>query len=530
MAKSPTLSVVVNSSESLSPSVTSSSDGLFLPVASSPLTVPPIALQESSSNINTPIGSTTGGPTSSTGVSPTYKDLELLPNNNNDTVTSPHKPPPPPPSGVTTGTVATVTAPTTTTTTTTPGFPTAAVASTTIAGPSATTLPTPSIPLTPTPAPGIGSIAYAPMMGLSPVPATSALLPPSNVTPLTMSPGTVLKPPPVGLTNLGGNIVAGGGGGLGAVGGSFGGGVGGVGGGGGGLGSGGSGGGGGVIGGGVGSSSSTPIIVGGVLTEATSAISPAAAAATATTATSTATSSSSIIASTTATTTVTTSTTTPVTATIPSPHFQRSDSVKFRPATGGAPRSPHQPIGHSTPPRASRRVPSLKLKRLNVAAAARAERVDKTEATMPCLPQNNPNPSITITIDSDDESVYSDYLSPEINYKSDARVQFIGDDTSLYGTPKEELLPCREENVTVENTKSSPTTFLKDQIYSFFQPSDNKLAMKLFGNKNALYKEKMRHKRVGNWVIHPCSNFRLQDYLSIYLSIYLSVIYRIYKH
>nr|ALT57286.1 HCN channel protein [Doryteuthis pealeii] len=127
---------------------------------------------------------------------------------------------------------------------------------------------------------------------------------------------------------------------------------------------------------------------------------------------------------------------------------------------------------------------------------------------MPCLPQNNPNPSITITIDSDDESVYSDYLSPEINYKSDARVQFIGDDTSLYGTPKEELLPCREENVTVENTKSSPTTFLKDQIYSFFQPSDNKLAMKLFGNKNALYKEKMRHKRVGNWVIHPCSNFR----------------------
>lgn len=56
---------------------------------------------------------------------------------------------------------------------------------------------------------------------------------------------------------------------------------------------------------------------------------------------------------------------------------------------------------------------------------------------------------------------------------------------------------------------SSATNYLKDQIGSFFQVSDNKLAMKLFGNKNALLKEKMRQKAAGNWVIHPCSNFRL---------------------
>lgn len=54
----------------------------------------------------------------------------------------------------------------------------------------------------------------------------------------------------------------------------------------------------------------------------------------------------------------------------------------------------------------------------------------------------------------------------------------------------------------------SASNYLKDQIISFFQVSDNKLAMKLFGNKNALMREKMRQRAVGNWVIHPCSNFR----------------------
>jgi len=58
-----------------------------------------------------------------------------------------------------------------------------------------------------------------------------------------------------------------------------------------------------------------------------------------------------------------------------------------------------------------------------------------------------------------------------------------------------------------------PATFandLRDQLIALFQPSDNKLAMKLFGNKNALMKEKLRQKAVGKWVIHPCSNFRLE--------------------
>ena len=99
---------------------------------------------------------------------------------------------------------------------------------------------------------------------------------------------------------------------------------------------------------------------------------------------------------------------------------------------------------------------------------------------------------------------------------NEPKVQFLGDETSLYGTPKEELPdPVRNGGGETGSAISSQgktgrlkTDKLKEQILNFFQPSDNKLAMKLFGNKNALIKEKMRHKRVGNWVIHPCSNFR----------------------
>lgn len=84
-------------------------------------------------------------------------------------------------------------------------------------------------------------------------------------------------------------------------------------------------------------------------------------------------------------------------------------------------------------------------------------------------------------------------------------LQNIGDDISLYGTPKEEMTPNR--GMSKSSTFANPN-YLREQIIAVFQPSDNKLAMKLFGNKNALMKEKIRQKAVGKWVIHPCSNFR----------------------
>ncbi|VDP81050.1 unnamed protein product [Echinostoma caproni] len=61
----------------------------------------------------------------------------------------------------------------------------------------------------------------------------------------------------------------------------------------------------------------------------------------------------------------------------------------------------------------------------------------------------------------------------------------------------------------VERDRSWSVVNLKEQFISFFQPSNNRLALKLFGNKVALACERRRQREQGKWVIHPCSNFRL---------------------
>ncbi|XP_059060721.1 potassium/sodium hyperpolarization-activated cyclic nucleotide-gated channel 2 isoform X4 [Achroia grisella] len=79
------------------------------------------------------------------------------------------------------------------------------------------------------------------------------------------------------------------------------------------------------------------------------------------------------------------------------------------------------------------------------------------------------------------------------------KVHFGGlDDVSLYGTPVEPALPAPD----------AKQGFLRNQLQALFQPTDNKLAMKLFGSKKALMKERIRQKAAGHWVIHPCSSFR----------------------
>ncbi|VDN37490.1 unnamed protein product, partial [Dibothriocephalus latus] len=59
-----------------------------------------------------------------------------------------------------------------------------------------------------------------------------------------------------------------------------------------------------------------------------------------------------------------------------------------------------------------------------------------------------------------------------------------------------------------DNGIKRSTDYWKDQFMTFFQPSDNKLAKKLFGTKMALNKERSRQRSQGKWIIHPCSNFR----------------------
>lgn len=62
-------------------------------------------------------------------------------------------------------------------------------------------------------------------------------------------------------------------------------------------------------------------------------------------------------------------------------------------------------------------------------------------------------------------------------------------------------------NIPIVSEKVS-ANFLKSQLQSWFQPTDNRLAMKLFGSRKALVKERIRQKTSGHWVIHPCSSFR----------------------
>uniref|UniRef100_A0A336K7R9 CSON003736 protein n=1 Tax=Culicoides sonorensis TaxID=179676 RepID=A0A336K7R9_CULSO len=102
-----------------------------------------------------------------------------------------------------------------------------------------------------------------------------------------------------------------------------------------------------------------------------------------------------------------------------------------------------------------------------------------------------------VTALDDEALLINDYM----NDMSKSKVHF--DDVSLYGTPKEEPLPSIP--AVAEKTSSN---FLKNQLQAWFQPTDNRLAMKLFGSKKALVKERIRQKTSGHWVIHPCSSFR----------------------
>ena len=135
-------------------------------------------------------------------------------------------------------------------------------------------------------------------------------------------------------------------------------------------------------------------------------------------------------------------------------------------------------------------------------------------------------PTITVTTLSEDE--LNKCKPPTINHLSPPKSEAyyfdhqFKDNPCLCGTPPGHGSPppqpsgdnfkfTSNTNVNHIHNPTSTSVYLRDQIISFFQPSDNKLAMKLFGNKNALMKEKMRQKAAGNWVIHPCSNFRFDQ-------------------
>ncbi|CAI2725598.1 unnamed protein product [Schistosoma spindalis] len=64
------------------------------------------------------------------------------------------------------------------------------------------------------------------------------------------------------------------------------------------------------------------------------------------------------------------------------------------------------------------------------------------------------------------------------------------------------------DSLLSQDDKPGGSFHLKEQFFAFFQPTGNKLAMKLFGTKLALDRERLRQEQQGDWIIHPCSNFR----------------------
>nr|CAH7742272.1 unnamed protein product [Callosobruchus chinensis] len=161
-----------------------------------------------------------------------------------------------------------------------------------------------------------------------------------------------------------------------------------------------------------------------------------------------------------------------------------------------------------------RRAPSLRLANGRVAAAQSEEeirsppplhcsRLAKDDSIKISIENTNTCTDSLVTALDDETLLIADYLSNDMNYKGSGKVHFGVDDVSLYGTPKEEPGPT-----PLGSAEAGKQSFIKNQLQALFQPTDNKLAMKLFGSKKALMKERIRQKAAGHWVIHPCSSFR----------------------
>lgn len=197
----------------------------------------------------------------------------------------------------------------------------------------------------------------------------------------------------------------------------------------------------------------------------------------------------------------------------------RDTSVGGAAAAGGG--------GVTRPPggRRTQRLPSLRLANGRVAASgagltASDEEVRSPRSAAAAAAAQALREDIKISLDTttctdslitavEDETAFvNEFISHEMNFKEPGKVHFGGDEISLYGTPKEEMVPSQVPTAPPTPGVEPKPSFLKNQLQALFQPTDNKLAMKLFGSKKALMKERIRQKAAGHWIIHPCSNFR----------------------
>ena len=108
------------------------------------------------------------------------------------------------------------------------------------------------------------------------------------------------------------------------------------------------------------------------------------------------------------------------------------------------------------------------------------------------------NPPITVTIQSQ-----NNHFNPSNESFIDKETSF--HDDQLYSP---EHLRLRNEQRSSLDPSLKGTSAIVNYFMDLLKPSDNKLAMKLFGSKKGVLKERMRQQRSGHCIIHPCSNFR----------------------
>ncbi|CAF3589604.1 unnamed protein product [Rotaria socialis] len=96
-------------------------------------------------------------------------------------------------------------------------------------------------------------------------------------------------------------------------------------------------------------------------------------------------------------------------------------------------------------------------------------------------------------------------IEPQSNKKESLLKENCFHDDQIY-SPEQINNQSEQRSINDSTLKSSST--IVSYFMDLFKPSDNKLALKLFGSRKGLLKERLRQQRAGHCIIHPCSNFR----------------------
>jgi hypothetical protein len=103
------------------------------------------------------------------------------------------------------------------------------------------------------------------------------------------------------------------------------------------------------------------------------------------------------------------------------------------------------------------------------------------------------NPPITVTIEPHNH--FNDRIEKENSLHDDQICS-------------PENIHRNQQTIHLDSSSFKNTSTIMNYFMDLLKPSDNKLAMKLFGSRKGVLKERLRQQRAGHCIIHPCSNFR----------------------